>query len=79
LGIVPEDYGRTVMVGNYLERDIKGANALGMISVWLDWSPRRPKIAADPSEEPRYTIKRPLDLLPIIEHLEQRAFSPYCE
>jgi putative hydrolase of the HAD superfamily len=73
LGIKPEDYGRAIMVGNYLERDIKGANKLGMISVWLDWAPRRPKVAADPSEEPRYTIKQPLDLLPILEQLEWRA------
>jgi putative hydrolase of the HAD superfamily len=73
LGIAPQDYGRTIMVGNYLERDIKGANALGMISVWLDWAPRRPKVAADPSEEPHYTIKQPLDLLPILEQLEWRA------
>lgn len=70
LGIKREEYGRTVMVGNYLERDIKGANELGMISVWLDWAPRRPKVAADPSEEPDYTIQLPLDLLPIIEQIE---------
>jgi putative hydrolase of the HAD superfamily len=73
LGIQSEDYHRTIMVGNYLERDIKGANALGMISVWLDWAPRRPKNAADPSEEPCYTIKQPLDLLPILEQLEWKA------
>lgn len=71
LGIKREEYGRTVMVGNYLERDIKGANQLGMISVWLDWAPRRPKVAADASEEPDYTIKLPLDLLPILEQLER--------
>lgn len=73
LGIEAKDYGRTIMVGNYLERDIKGANQLGMISIWLDWAPRRPKITADASEEPDYTIKQPLDLLPIIEQLEQRT------
>jgi putative hydrolase of the HAD superfamily len=52
LGIAPADYGRVVMVGNNLARDIKGANDLGLISVWLDWAPRRPKIPADPSEKP---------------------------
>ncbi len=70
LGIAREDYSRTVMVGNYLERDIKGANQVGMISVWLDWAPRRPKVAADSSEVPQYTIKTPLELLPIIQELE---------
>ena len=66
-----QDYGRTVMVGNNLERDIKGANRLGMLSVWLDWAPRRPKVPADPSEIPQYTIKMPLDLLPLVERLER--------
>lgn len=72
LGITEKDYGRTVMVGNYLERDIKGANQVGMISVWLDWAPRRPKVPADPSEIPQHTIKRPLDLLPLIEAVERQ-------
>ncbi len=72
LGIGPGDYGRTLMVGNNLARDIKGANALGMISVWLDWAPRRAKTPADHSETPRYTIKQPLELLQVIEQLEQR-------
>jgi putative hydrolase of the HAD superfamily len=73
LGIGREDYTRTLMVGNYLERDVKGANQLGMISVWLDWSPRRPKVPAESAEIPQYTIKTPLDLLPLIEELESKA------
>ncbi len=70
LDILPEDYGRVMMVGNNLARDIKGANALGLISVWLDWSPRRSKVPADASEVPQYTIKSPLDLLIILEELQ---------
>jgi HAD superfamily hydrolase (TIGR01549 family) len=70
LGIRREDYGSVVMVGNNLERDIKGANRLGIISVWLDWAPRRSKIPADESEVPKYTIKTPLELLSVIESLE---------
>lgn len=70
LGIGPEQYGRTLMLGNYLARDVKGANALGIISVWLDWAPRRSKVPADPSETPRYTIRQPLELLDVIRHLE---------
>ncbi len=71
MGVSREDYGRTLMVGNYLERDIKGANQVGMISVWLDWAPRRPKVPADPSEVPQHTIKLPLDLIPVIAALER--------
>jgi putative hydrolase of the HAD superfamily len=73
LGVPRDAYAWTVMVGNHLERDIKGANALGMISVWLDWAPRRPKVPADESEQPRYTIRTPLELLAVIEAIERSA------
>jgi FMN phosphatase YigB (HAD superfamily) len=64
------DYGRVVMVGNNLERDINGANALGLISVWIDWSPRRSKVPADASQIPQYTIHTPRELLTLLEELE---------
>lgn len=70
LRIEPADYKRVLMVGNNLERDIKGANQLGLISIWLDWAPRRSKIPADASEVPQFTIKQPLDLLAVIDQLE---------
>ncbi len=70
LGISEDSYDQTMMVGNNLERDILGANALGMISVWLDWAPRRSKVPANDLEVPDYTIKLPLDLLVIIDDLE---------
>jgi HAD superfamily hydrolase (TIGR01549 family) len=73
LGIKRADYGRTIMVGNNLARDVKGANQTGMISVWLDWAPRRPKVPADASEVPRYTIRQPLDLLAIVDRLEMQS------
>jgi putative hydrolase of the HAD superfamily len=71
LGIQPEDYGRVVMVGNHLAKDIRGANELGLISVWLDWAPRRPKVPAEQVEVPRYTIRFPLELIALIDQLEQ--------
>ncbi len=70
LAIPREAYGQVLMVGNNLERDIKGANQLGLVSVWLDWAPRRSKIPADESEQPCYTIKKPLDLLGLVAALE---------
>lgn len=70
LNIDEHDYGQVVMVGNSLSRDIKGANQIGMVSVWLDWAPRRSKIPADDSEKPDYTIKTPLELLDILAELE---------
>src|SRR3990172_6569926 len=73
LAIDPPDYPRTVMVGNRLERDVKGANDLGMISVWMDWSPRYAKSPSDASERPQFTIHQPLDLLNVLDALEAAA------
>lgn len=64
---VPEaEYHRVLMVGNHLERDIKGANRLGLTSVWINWAPRRSKVPADELEVPDYTIRTPLQLLDIL-------------
>lgn len=71
LGIGPEDYGQVIMVGNNLARDVCGANRLGLISVWLDWAPRRSKTPANEEQIPRYTIKEPLELLDVINRLCQ--------
>ncbi|MEZ4705949.1 MAG: HAD family hydrolase [Caldilineaceae bacterium] len=71
LDIGQADYGRVIMVGNNLSRDILGANALGLISVWLDWAPRRSKIPANALETPDYTIKTPLELFNVINEIEK--------
>ena len=70
LDISEQDYEKVVMVGNNLSRDIKGANQLGIISVWLDWAPRRSKTPADNSEKPDYIIKTPLELLDVLKKIE---------
>jgi HAD superfamily hydrolase (TIGR01509 family) len=75
LGISPEDTRRTVMVGNDLVADVAGANSVGMISVWLNWSPRRRKVPASESEVPHYTIDEPLALLPLIERLDSEGIE----
>jgi putative hydrolase of the HAD superfamily len=71
LHLSPSQYRNVVMVGNNLERDIKGANTLGLISVWINGSPRRSKIPADRTEQPRFTIRQPLDLLDLLATLEK--------
>lgn len=77
LGIDQQDYPQTVMVGNNLARDIKGANALGIRSIWLDWAPRRSKTPADASEAPAYTIKMPKDLLDTLATIELELAATY--
>lgn len=70
LGINKQDYHRVIMVGNNLERDIKGANALGLISVFLKWSTKRTHIPADKTEIPQHTIQTPEDFLHLLDKLE---------
>ncbi len=72
LEVPPEAYGRTLMVGNDLAADVAGANGVGMISVWINWSPRRAKTPANEAQIPRYTIEKPGALLPLVEKLEQQ-------
>ncbi|RAK07840.1 putative hydrolase of the HAD superfamily [Halanaerobium saccharolyticum] len=38
LEITEADYNRVIMVGNNLERDIAGANRVGLITVWSNWN-----------------------------------------
>jgi putative hydrolase of the HAD superfamily len=70
LQIAPADYRRVVMVGNNLERDIVGANRLGLISVFLHWNDRRRSEPLTPEEEPDYTVTSATELLSLIERLE---------
>lgn len=71
LGIGKADYERTVMVGNRLDRDVGGANNLGMISVWIDWSGRYASAPQHDIEVPDYTIHLPMELLEVMEELER--------
>lgn len=66
-----ENFGRILMVGNNLKRDIRGANGVGMISVHMSWSPRYAKEPADELEVPQYTIREPMELLELVERLER--------
>lgn len=76
LGILESEYARTIMIGNDLAADVAGANAMGMVSVWLDWAPRNRKTPTDQSETPHYTIAEPLALLALLEELEQQPWPP---
>ncbi len=71
LGIDKADYERTVMVGNRLDRDVGGANVLGMISVWIDWSGRYASAPQHDVEVPDHTIHLPIELLEVMEELER--------
>lgn len=72
LDLEAHDAARCVMVGNNLARDIAGANALGITSIHLAWTPRYPRIPAADLERPDHTIDTPAELLPLLERLDAR-------
>jgi putative hydrolase of the HAD superfamily len=57
------------MVGNNLERDIKGANRVGLLSVWFHWNDRYPDAPADATEEPTYIVHSPEEILAMVRQL----------
>jgi putative hydrolase of the HAD superfamily len=72
LQIAPADYGRVVMVGNNLERDVVGANRLGLISVFFHWNDRRRSHPLSEEEEPDHTVFSAAELIALIEELEKQ-------
>ena len=72
LAIPATDYGRVVMVGNNLERDIAGANRLGLISVFFHLNDRRRTHPLTPDEIPRYTVGSAGELRDLIAHLDRQ-------
>jgi putative hydrolase of the HAD superfamily len=56
LGLSRADAHRVLFVGNRLDRDIVGANQVGMQSVWLRWSSRYSQEPASRNEAPGYTV-----------------------
>jgi putative hydrolase of the HAD superfamily len=56
LAIPDEDEHRVVMVGNRLDRDVKGANQAGLVSVWCRLSERYATAPKDESEVPRHAF-----------------------
>lgn len=67
LGIPEGDYRQVVMVGNNLERDIVGANRLGLISVLFHWNDCRRSQPLTDKEKPRYTVASAQELISLIK------------
>ena len=73
LGIQIQQYGQVLMVGNNLQRDIAGANRLGLMSVWFRWNDRYPTEPRTPEEQPVYTVESPEELVGLVDRLESNA------
>jgi FMN phosphatase YigB (HAD superfamily) len=75
---IPEnDYGRVVMVGNHLERDVVGANRLGLISVFFHWNDRRSSQPLMDEQVPQYTVSSAQELVALIETIDSEKTDAY--
>lgn len=73
LGIPEPEWSHVVMVGNNLARDIKGANALNLISIWFAWNTRYPTVPADEHEQPSYQVRDSHELDALLAALDESA------
>ncbi|QQR35418.1 HAD hydrolase-like protein [Devosia oryziradicis] len=71
-GLSADDAGLIVMVGNHLERDIGGANQLGIVSIWQNWSKKRSHIPENAQQVPDYTIRSPGELPQLLADIERQ-------
>ena len=69
LGIPEQNYPHAIMVGNNLERDIVGANRLGLRSVFFHANDSRRTVAQNREEIPRHTVANAHELLMLVEAL----------
>jgi putative hydrolase of the HAD superfamily len=69
LGIPETEWGDVAMVGNNLGRDIRGAKALGLTTIWIVWNQRYPIACADSAETPDYQVSTADDLERLLEAL----------
>jgi putative hydrolase of the HAD superfamily len=73
LDIPESDYGRVVMVGNNLERDVVGANRLGLISVFFHWNDRRRSQPLTAEENPHHTVSSIEELVSLVAGWTDKA------
>ena len=71
LGLTEADKPRILMIGNNLARDIAGANAFGIRSAFLRWSPRYRHTWESAAETPDYVLDAPDELPALLERLER--------
>ena len=67
LGVAPEE---AVMCGNNLDRDIFGANALGMTTIWFHWNNRYSTTPKNDLAVPDYTVRSAAEFLELVEQLK---------
>lgn len=69
-GLTDADKHRIVMIGNNIQRDIVGANRMGICSILQSQSPRYDMTASTVEETPDYVVSKPSELLTLLEQLD---------
>jgi HAD superfamily hydrolase (TIGR01549 family) len=69
LGLFAAEAGRVAMVGNNLARDVHGANAVGMVSIWLRHNDRYRTVPGGDHEQPCYTAHSCAEVYDIIRRI----------
>lgn len=75
LGITEKERAHVLMIGNNLSRDIRGANALGLRSVWIHHNERYPIEPADEFEQPAYSVRNSGELQILLESFASPGFT----
>ncbi len=70
LQIAPRDYARVLMVGNRLYRDVRGANNLGLRSVWFHWNARYAVRDRACDDQPTYHVRTARELVELLARVE---------
>ncbi|HEX7473036.1 MAG TPA: HAD family hydrolase [Candidatus Limnocylindrales bacterium] len=69
LGLRASEAGHVAMVGNRLDRDVRGANALGLISVWMRLTDPHPADPVGDGDRPRHTVTSHAELRELLRAL----------
>ncbi len=70
MGLSDQDKQSVVMIGNNLKKDIAGANAYGIRSIWVKWSPRYFHTIEQPDWQPTYTAENPHAVIALLQMME---------
>jgi FMN phosphatase YigB (HAD superfamily) len=69
LGLRASETGRVVMVGDRLDRDVRGANQLGLTSVWMRLTDRYPDAVVEDRDRPDHTVASYAELRELLQDL----------
>ena len=73
MGLTDRDRERIVMIGNNLERDIVGANRMGLHSILASYSPRYVMQPSCREQVPEYVAASPAEIPALVDMLDMQV------